>query len=58
MLVIGTLSYLVLGLLYAWSVLRIHIVEAFPDYTATQMSLCFTLIMSCNCIGSFFGGLA
>ena len=56
MLAAGTAAFLVLGLMYAWSVLRIRIVAAFPDYTATQMSLCFTLTMSFFCIGGFLGG--
>lgn len=55
MLIVGTAAFLVLGLMYAWSVIRIQIVAAFPAYTATEMSFCFTLTMIFFCLGGFFG---
>lgn len=56
MVAAGALAYLFLGVMYAWSVIRIQLVNVFPDYTASRMSLAFTLMMSFFCIGGFCGG--
>ncbi len=56
MVVVGTLAYFFLGVMYVWSVLRIEVNKVFPDYTAAQLSLCFTLMMSTFCVGGFVGG--
>ena len=56
MVVIGTIAYFFLGVMYIWSVLRIELGNVFASYTAAQLSLCFTLMMSVFCIGGFCGG--
>lgn len=56
MVTVGTLAYFFLGVMYVWSVIRIEIGEVFPSYTAAQLSMCFTLMMSTFCIGGFVGG--
>ncbi len=56
MVAVGTLAYFFLGVMYVWSVIRIEIGKVFPDYTAAQLSMCFTLMMSAFCIGGFVGG--
>jgi len=56
MICVGTLAYFFLGVMYIWSVLRIEIGNVFTGYTAAQLSLCFTLMMSTFCIGGFCGG--
>ncbi len=56
MVTVGTLAYFFLGVMYVWSVIRIEIGRVFPDYTAAQLSMCFTLMMSSFCVGGFVGG--
>ena len=56
MVVVGTLAYFFLGVMYICSVLRIELGNVFASYTAAQLSLCFTLMMSVFCIGGFCGG--
>ena len=56
MVIVGTLAYFFLGVMYVWSVLRIEVSKVFPEYTAAQLSFCFTLMMSTFCIGGFVGG--
>ena len=56
MVTVGTLAYFFLGVMYVWSVLRIEVNKVFPEYSAAQLSLCFTVMMSTFCIGGFVGG--
>ncbi|MBE7016813.1 MAG: OFA family MFS transporter [Ruminococcaceae bacterium] len=56
MVTVGTLAYFFLGVMYIWSVLRIEVNNIFPEYTAAQLSLCFTIMMSTFCVGGFVGG--
>lgn len=56
MVCVGTLAYFFLGVMYIWSVLRIQLGNVFTTYTAAQLSMCFTLMMSTFCIGGFVGG--
>lgn len=56
MIIVGTLAYFFLGIMYVWSVLRIEISSVFPEYTAAQLSMCFTIMMSAFCVGGFVGG--
>ena len=56
MVAVGTLAYFFLGVMYVWSVIRIEIGRVFPDYSAAQLSMCFTLMMSSFCVGGFVGG--
>ncbi len=52
----STMILLLSGLMYAWSVIKIYLLEAFPGWTAAQCSMCFTITMCCFCFGGFFGG--
>lgn len=52
----STLILLLSGLMYAWSVIKIYLLAHFPDWTASQCSMCFTITMCCFCLGGFFGG--
>lgn len=56
MIIAGTASYLFMGAMYVWSVIRIELTKLFPSFTASQMSLTFTLMMICFCLGGFAGG--
>ena len=56
MVLVGTLAYFFLGVMYVWSVLRIELSAVFPVYTAAQLSMCFTIMMSVFCMGGFCGG--
>ena len=53
---VGTVMLMLLGVLYTWSMFRQQISLAFPEFTAAQLSLNFTLAMICFCIGGFLGG--
>ena len=58
-LYLGTacVSFLFLGLIYAWSIFRAPFAELFPDWSVSQMSMTFTISMSFFCLGGFAGGL-
>lgn len=56
MIVAGEATYLFMGAMYVWSVIRIELTKHFPSFTASQMSMTFTLMMICFCLGGFFGG--
>ena len=55
-MLIGTVMMLCLGTLYAWSIFRAPFQAAYPDWTASDLSLNFTISMVCYCIGGFLGG--
>ena len=54
--VIGVITLLFAGLVYAWSVLSTPIAAEFPAWTKAQLSLAFTLVMIFFCIGSLICG--
>ncbi len=56
MIVVGTLAYFFIGVMYVWSIIRIELTNIHPEFTAAQLSMCFTLMMSTFCIGGFVGG--
>ncbi|MDR3271009.1 MAG: MFS transporter [Peptococcaceae bacterium] len=55
-LILATVSFLFLGMLYAWSIFRVNLTKIFTDWTVTQMSLTFTISMITFCGGSILGG--
>ena len=52
----GTIMMLCLGTLYAWSIFREPFGTIYPDWSASDLSLNFTISMVCYCIGGFLGG--
>ena len=55
--IVGCAVLLLSGLVYAWSVLSGPIAAEFPQWSAAQLSLTFTIVMSFFCIGGLMGGL-
>ena len=55
-LVLGTVSLLFAGIIYAWSILKAPLAEEF-GWTASQLSLNYTLTMSFFCLGCILCGL-
>ena len=54
--VIGVMILLLVGMVYAWSVLSTPIAQEFPDWSAAQLSLTFTIVMIFFCVGCMAGG--
>lgn len=55
--VIGVIVLLLAGLVYAWSVMSKSIAASRPDWSATQLSVTFTLVMALFCIGCLIAGI-
>jgi len=56
-LVLGVLAMLFAGVIYAWSILKAPLAEAF-GWVPSQLALNFTLTMCFFCMGGFLGSLA
>jgi OFA family oxalate/formate antiporter-like MFS transporter len=54
--VIGTVMMLCLGTLYGWSIFRAPFSHLYPDWTASNLALNFTISMVCYCTGGYLGG--
>lgn len=54
-LVIGALALLFAGIIYAWSILKAPLADEF-GWTASALSLNFTITMCCFCVGGIVGG--
>lgn len=52
----GVVILLFAGVVYAWSVLSTPIAQEFPDWTKAQLSLTFTIVMACYCVGCMTAG--
>ena len=55
--VIGVIILLLAGMVYAWSVMAKTISAARPEWSATALSLTFTLVMALFCIGCLLAGI-
>ncbi len=53
-LAVGTVAMLFAGIIYAWSILKVPFAEEF-GWSTTDLSLNFTITMSCFCIGGLLG---
>ena len=53
---LGLLLMLVLGAMYAWSYFRVALGDAYPAWSQTQVTLNFTILMSCFCVGGLLAG--
>ena len=52
----GTLSLMVLGLIYGWSLFKAPLQQLFPTWTESNLSTGFTLLMGCYAIGGMISG--
>lgn len=55
-LILGVVALLFAGVIYAWSILKAPLADAF-GWTNSQLALNFTLTMCFFCLGGFVGGL-
>jgi len=53
----GTFLLLILGTFFAWSLYRVYVNDLFPKFTATQLSLNFSLFVVIFCLGSLLAGV-
>lgn len=54
-LILGAIVMLVVGIIYAWSILKVPLADEF-QWSAPQMALNFTITMCFFCIGNLFAG--
>ena len=55
--IVGVIVLLLAGVVYAWSVISKSIAATFPDWTAAQLSLTFTIVMAMFCVGCLIAGI-
>lgn len=53
----GVLILLFAGMVYAWSVMSGPIAAEFTDWSKAQLSMTFTIVMICFCLGGMIGGI-
>ncbi|MCD7769360.1 MAG: MFS transporter, partial [Oscillospiraceae bacterium] len=54
--IVGTLLMLLLGSMYAWSYFKVSLGQAYPSWSQTQLTLNFTIMMICFCLGGLIAG--
>ncbi len=55
--IIGVVVLLMAGFVYAWSLLSSPIGADFPEWSAAELSMTFTVCMTSFCLGGFVAGL-
>lgn len=53
---VGILLMLFLGAMYAWSYFKVALGAHYPNWSQTQITLNFTIMMSCFCTGGLLAG--
>ncbi|MCD7750116.1 MAG: MFS transporter, partial [Oscillospiraceae bacterium] len=54
--IVGTFLMLLLGSMYAWSYFKVSLGDAYPAWSQTQLTLNFTILMICFCLGGLVAG--
>ena len=54
--VVGVIVLLLVGMVYAWSVISKSIAAYFPEWSMAQLSLTFTITMAMFCVGGMIAG--
>ena len=49
-LIVGTAVLLFSGLIYGWSLFSRYFAELYPDWSLSQLSVTFTISMTCFCL--------
>ena len=52
----GTVTMFFLGAMYAWSYFKVALQGVYPQWSQTQITLNFTIMMICFCLGGLLGG--
>ena len=53
---VGTVTMFFLGTMYAWSYFKVALNSVYTDWTQTQVTLNFTIMMICFCLGGMLAG--
>lgn len=53
---VGIVLMLLLGAMYAWSYFKIALEVVYPAWSQSQVTLTFTIMMSCFCVGGLLAG--